>query len=82
MIAMLARITQIFLVVFGILLVLMILVPVHNSAANPAAAGAYWSGVIFGKMIDVFLGLLCFLGAYRLGKRRNKTTSAPQTSRP
>lgn len=74
MVAMFARAIQIFLVIFGILLILLIPTPTHHPSAGPAASGAYLAGSIFIKMLYIFLGLLCFLGTYKIGKRRRKQT--------
>lgn len=68
---MLARATQIFLVIFGLLLVLLVVVPLHYTSGQ-GGGGVYFAGAMFMKMVYILLGLLCFLGAYKIGSRRKK----------
>lgn len=69
---MLARATQIFLIIFGLLLVLLVVVPLHYTTGQ-GGGGVYFAGALFMKMVYILLSLLCFLGAYKIAPRKKRT---------
>lgn len=68
---MLARALQVFLVILGILFFLGIRFAVPAAPAHGADA-AFRFGVAFAQVLYLALSFLCFIGAYRIGKRKKK----------
>ena len=69
--AMLARALQLFLILIGVLLLLAILFPGPASTGHSADT-TYLFGTMFGKVLDLTLSFLCFVGAYRISRWRKK----------
>lgn len=77
MVAMLARTIQVLLILFGLLALLVAIFALRNAPANDAAGFLPSLGQHLMTLLYLFTGLLCFLGAYRLGKKQSSKSGQP-----
>lgn len=80
MVPMLRRLLQILLVIFGVLSVLVAIFTLHISSASAATGFFQALGQPFKTILYLFIGLISFLGAYRLGKRQSAKSGRPPSS--
>jgi uncharacterized membrane protein len=77
MVAMLARTIQVLLILFGLLSVLVAIFALRTAPATAASGFLQSLGNHLMILLYLFIGLLCFLGAYRLGKKQSSKSGQP-----